>query len=68
MAELHIQRKKNVWAWVIALIVVLLLIGAALMWMNGSRSGAAVAPPTNATPVASVAAADSGSASPRPLT
>lgn len=37
MAELHIQRRRNVWPWVIALIVVLLLIAAAVMWADTDR-------------------------------
>lgn len=46
MAEINIERKKSVWPWVIAAIIVALLVWALLAMMGRDRDTAAVAPAT----------------------
>lgn len=55
MAEIHIERKKNVWPWVIALIVLVLLIWGAFAIRD--NEGALTPVPTATAPDTAVAPA-----------
>lgn len=59
MAEINVERKKSVWPWIIALIVLLLLIWGAFELMdNGPATADVPATTDTAEPRADTAAED----------